>query len=302
MTEPPSDLILLQRENAHLETMVQHLTAAIVNADMANLAKSKFLANMSHELRTPLHAIKSFTHFILKRSTALMQDLDKVTDPVLQNNLSEQLHLDRLEWEEGVHFWLTRIMENQERQLDLVNNLLDLVKLEAGKMPLNFTVDDLLKTVRGSVEELEPLLQEKAIVLTIVGQEGAQACLDHAQLRGVVKNLLGNALKFTPVGGAITFTLEEGLMGDLPALVLRVRDTGCGIPEGDLEIIFDPFVQSRCANGGGGGSGLGLAICRAIVLAHGGTITVRNHPDGGAEFTVVLPKNAYKKEPTPCGY
>ncbi|MBF0462256.1 MAG: ATP-binding protein [Magnetococcales bacterium] len=118
----------------------------------------------------------------------------------------------------------------------------------------------------------------------------AVACLDHEQIRAMIKNLLGNALKFTPVGGAILLSLAEGFMGDMPAFLLQVRDTGPGIPAEELDCIFEPFVQSAGNSRQTGGSGLGLAICRAIVAAHGGTIAASNHPDGGALFTVWLPK------------
>lgn len=173
-----ADLHVLQRKNESLEKLVQELTQAVLRAETANRAKSDFLANMSHELRTPLHAIKSFAHLILKRSTALIAGLEGVVDPHIQHYLSEILHLEPEEWKNQPHFWLLRIEENQSRQLDLINQLLDLVRLESGNQSFNFLKEDLLQIVKNSVAELDTLFKEKSIYVTILtGLEQAVAYL-----------------------------------------------------------------------------------------------------------------------------
>ncbi|MEO5350828.1 MAG: HAMP domain-containing histidine kinase [Magnetococcus sp. YQC-3] len=284
----------LQGRIAHLEGMVQELKLSVANADAANCAKSEFLARMSHELRTPLHAIKSFTSLVLKKSADLLDGLGQIEEPGMRSYLAENLHLDRESWDRQAHFWLTRIQENQERQLGLINNLLDLVKLESGKTEFCFCLGDLSVTIQGSVEELETLFVDKSIQpILLVGKLSTEVVLDHERIRGVIKNLLGNALKFTPLGGSVVLSLEEGHMEGYPALVLQVRDTGPGIPEPYLNAIFQPFAQVAQEGAGSGGTGLGLAICREIVTAHGGTIAAANHPDGGAIFTVCLPRMEY---------
>ena len=298
---------LLQELREHLEEQVQERTAelkqAVEHAEAANQAKSDFLANMSHELRTPLHAIKSFANMTLKKSTTLMKDLQGIKEPETVRYLSEILHLDQKDWASQTHFWLTRIVKNQERQLNLINDLLDLAKLESGKKKFQFRQNDLLKTIHNSVEELEPLFKEKGIRLSITPkQDNTNAYFDREQIRGVIKNLLGNSLKFTKNDGEISIFLgdcqtnQTDQTDQTATIVLTVQDTGQGIPEEELAIIFEPFSQSSITNSDSGGSGLGLSICREIVTAHGGTIAASNNPDGGAIFTVVLPKKVPSKK------
>lgn len=295
---------LSQSEKERLEGMILEMKQAVLNAEKANQAKSDFLANMSHELRTPLHAIKNFARMLLKKSSTLMQNLEKVENPEMREYLSAVLHLDPKDWESQSHLWLTRIFENQERQMGLVDDLLDLVKLESGKKEFVFQEGCLLSTMRSVVEAMDPIFKEKSITLTIQSeQEHAVICLDHEQWRSVIKNLLSNAAKFTPAKGTITLLLEEGVMERVPALILQIWDTGPGIPTEDWVAIFEPFVQSAQYNRKMVGTGLGLAICREIVHAHGGTITASNHSDGGALFTILIPKNCYTtgtKEPPSC--
>lgn len=296
VTEQKAHAKALRHLTGHLEEMVQERTAklnkALSDAKAANRAKSDFLANMSHELRTPLHAIKGFATMILKKSTALMQDLDGIKDPETLRYLSETLHLNHTNWEKQTHFWLTRILENQGRQLKLIDDLLDLAKLESGKRKFQFRQEDLLKSIHGCVDELDPLFKEKGIQLTIVPNNGdSEAYFDPEQLQGVIKNLLSNALKFTGRDGHITLSLNDGCVDGMPTLEIKVQDNGQGIPEQELDLIFEPFVQSSNISIHSGGSGLGLSICREVVTAHGGTITASNHPNGGAIFTVVLAKN-----------
>lgn len=229
-------------------------------AEMANRAKSAFLANMSHELRTPLHVMLSCAGLGLKR-------LD--TAPL-----------------EKLHTYFDQIHRNGETLLMLLNDLLDLAKLEAGKMVFNFEphgLDHLLTTV---TEDFQPLLAQRELTLRYVPLvTPRKALIDPDRILQVLRNLLSNAIKFSPEQGVITVSL----MQHGPDMVVTVRDQGIGIPEEELGVIFDKFVQSSHTKSGAGGTGLGLAICHEIVSAHGGCIWAENGLEGGAVFTFTIP-------------
>ncbi len=229
-------------------------------AEAANRAKSAFLANMSHELRTPLHVMLSCAGLGLKR-------------------------LDTAE-PEKLRTYFQHIHRNGETLLMLLNDLLDLAKLEAGKMVFNFEpygLDHLLSAV---TEDFQPLLSQRELALRYVPLATArQALIDSDRILQVLRNLLSNAIKFSPEQGVITVSLvQKG-----PDMVVTVRDQGMGIPEEELDAIFDKFVQSSHTNSGAGGTGLGLAICHEIISAHGGRIWAENGLEGGAVFTFTIP-------------
>ena len=303
ITEQKANAEALRHLTTRLEALVAERTdklhQAVQEAEAANRAKSDFLAQMSHELRTPQHAILSFANMIQKKSMDLMNHMDGIDDPEIIHYLSETLHIDRGSWESEIHLWLSRIIENQKRQLNIVNNLLDFAKLESGKETFKFKTNDLVKIIHSSREELESLLKEKSIEMTIVAEKvNTKVSMDQNALSGVIKNIVGNAIKFTPVGGEITVSLEDGILGSAAALVLTIRDTGIGIPQRELESIFEPFVQSSRVEGRSLGSGLGLALCQKIIIAHQGTIHASNHPEGGSVFTIVLPRKICNKKIT----
>ena len=300
VTEQKVNAEKLKHITQHLEELVQvrteGLKQAVEEAKSANQAKSDFLANMSHELRTPLHTIQNLVKMVLKRSGSFRKNLAGIEDHEILNILKEKFGIDRHAWDE-THFWLTRIEQNQTRLLELINNLLDLSKLESGKLEYKFRKEDLLKTLRSGADEMAPLFKEKDVRLTIEPTQGsAKAFFDPGQVRGVIKNLLSNALKFTNTGGEIMVFLEEGRLDEKEAFVINVRDHGQWIPEEELEMIFGSFTQGTQTTASCGGSGLGLSICREVVTAHGGTIAASNHADGGAVVTVVLPKKFHSKK------
>jgi signal transduction histidine kinase len=158
---------------------------------------------------------------------------------------------------------------------------------------------DLRRRTEEMLHELQALLENRNMTCTIASTLGD--CMiegDRKRVDQVLRNLLGNAIKFSPHGGEIrvelaTATLPAGRrsedVGEIPALRLTVADQGVGIPEAELENIFEKFVQSSRTATGAGGTGLGLAICREIVQAHRGIIRARNRPEGGAAFDVLLP-------------
>ncbi len=229
-------------------------------AEMANRAKNAFLANMSHELRTPLHVMLSCAAFGLKRFNT--------TSPEKQHAYFQQIH------------------QNGETLLRLLSDLLDLAKLEAGKMAFNFEAHGLDSLLNAVTVNVEPLLAQRQLTLRYVPlTHPRKAILDPDRIMQVLHNLLSNAIKYSPDGGVITISLaQKG-----PNMVITVRDQGLGIPEEELDAIFDKFVQSSHTQTGAGGTGLGLAICHEIVSAHGGHIWAENGLEGGAVVTFTIP-------------
>ena len=235
----------------------------------ASQSKSEFLANMSHELRTPMHAIISFASF----------GVDKI---------------DRVDNAKLLHYF-RNIHKSGSRLLLLLNDLLDLSKLEAGKMRMQRQMTDLRGLIDDATAEVEALARARAIVLLVEVSGALSAAIDPTRMLQVLRNLLSNAIKFSPDGGRVMFRCAwqpaaagAGAAGDAPTVELRVSDEGIGIPEDELEAVFDKFVQSSKTKTGAGGTGLGLAICREIMAAHGGTIHACNNPAPAHGATFVL--------------
>lgn len=256
-------------EVAHIakaaEIFKQHsydLVTAKKEAEHANLAKTEFLANMSHELRTPMHAILSYAKLGLQKT--------KVKDVSLTK-------------------YLSNISASGERLLNLLNELLDLAKLEAGKVNFAFTPSDLNACIHDVVTELKPLLTEKKVHTTLhLLDKDSVINFDREKFTQVLINILSNAIKFSPPEGTITiFAAHQGSSH----VLIEIKDEGVGIPPDEMDEIFDKFAQSSKTNKGTGGTGLGLSIARNIVEAHGGKIWAESEPDHGATFKVRLPIN-----------
>jgi PAS domain S-box-containing protein len=232
-------------------------------AEEAHRSKSEFVANMSHELRTPLQSIIGFSELGMLRS----QPMPKF------NSMFHDIH------------------NAGQRMLALVNDLLDVAKLESTVGTFHLERIDLRSLIHPVTREFEPLLAKAQVHLAVqLANVPVLAKADPIRFQQVIRNILANAMKVSSPGQTINLTCELDAEGQPH---IEVRDEGPGIPEGELQSIFEAFVQSSKTNDGAGGTGLGLAICRKIVEALGGTIYARNSVAGGAVFHIVLPRRGF---------
>jgi len=229
-------------------------------AETANNAKSYFLSNISHELRTPLHGILSFAGFGIKKHAIAKPD--KILD------------------------YFQKIRQSSETLLMLLNDLLDLAKLESRKVTFEFRPTDLGLLIDSIVDEYNSLASEKNLTVRCEPPEANEKIvLDADKIKQVLRNLLSNAVKFSPEGR----TIDIGLFKKADSVVVSVRDQGVGVSENELDNVFDKFFQSSKTKTGAGGTGLGLAICQEIITAHKGRIWAENNPDIGANFLFEIP-------------
>lgn len=233
-------------------------------AEAANIAKSEFLANMSHELRTPLHGILSFARLGHRRHTFVGS--------------------------EKIGRYFAQIASSGEVLLELLNDLLDLSKLEANAMNFELQPTNLKKQIICEIDQLNPLAAEKRIHVQLdANRDLPQIAVDTRRINQVVRNLLSNAIKFSPAGSEVKVVLRQ--RRDSQEIV--VIDEGLGIPLDETEKIFSKFSQSSATKSTAGGTGLGLSICREIVRGHNGTITAENRHPHGAVFRVRLPQATF---------
>ena len=249
----------LKEKNRQLEEQSQKLQ------EMDKM-KSRFLANISHEFRTPL--------------TLIMGPLEQMLSKTRDNEGQKKINL---------------MLRNIQRLMGLINQLLDLSKLDCGEMKLNTSRQDIVPFLKGVTASFEPVTAKHELALTVHTEaESIILDFDSEKLEKVIFNLLSNAVKFTPAGGKITVTAASDNTGDGPfhtgSLDISISDTGPGIPGDQLEHIFNRFYQSdNTYEHHHKGSGIGLAIVKEIVELHGGKIDVRSDKGKGAEFIIHLP-------------
>jgi signal transduction histidine kinase len=263
----------LKHASEQLERKVQEATAELaeqnellrrqhIELEQASQLKSQFLANMSHEFRTPLNAILGYTHMLLNNVTG------QVTEPQRKS--------------------LSRIDSNSRHLLALINDILDITRIEAGRMPLNvtsFVVGDLVREV---MAELEPIIRRSNLTVTSKAKTPLPNLRsDRQKVKQIVLNLLSNALKFTPAGSV---TIQATYDRRAKQMAIAVKDTGVGIPLADQAKVFEDFRQlDSSPTRGYGGTGLGLSICRRLSQMLGGTIDLASVPGQGSTFTLRLP-------------
>jgi len=242
----------------------QALRVAKDEAEAANKAKSDFLASMSHELRTPLNSVIGFTNVLLKNKEGHLKDKDLG--------------------------FLQRVLANGKHLLELINEVLDLAKIEAGRMELVIEPVDLGDLVTETVQQLEGQAKVKegnVALVARVPQGLGPVDTDAAKLKQVIINLVGNALKFTHEG-AVTVRLEVGTDEKTP-VAIAVQDTGIGIAPERLSAIFEAFQQAEAGTARKyGGTGLGLAISRSLCLLMGYDLIVESKEGEGSTFTIAM--------------
>jgi len=254
----------LQEAYTGLEHKVAERTQELVTLnqqlDQANRLKSQFLANVSHEFRTPMNAIIGFTRLVMRKTEAQI--------PPLQ------------------HANLQKVLISAEHLLALINGLLDLSKIEAGRMEVYPVRFDLRELIQGTAATIEPMLKaDRVSLVTEVSDDLPPLFTDRDKLRQILMNLLSNAAKFTDEG---VITVSAGLADG--ALRLRVSDTGIGMPAEALEYIFEEFRQvDMSSTRRHGGTGLGLAIVRRLARLLGGQVLAESELGKGSTFVLTLP-------------
>ncbi|HEX9496646.1 MAG TPA: ATP-binding protein [Candidatus Limnocylindria bacterium] len=244
-----------QREAMHLAD----LEMANRSLEAATRAKSDFLASMSHELRTPLNAVLGFSGLLTEQ---------------LGGTLADQQNR-----------FLSNIREAGEHLLELINEVLDLSKVEAGRMELHLEETRLAPLIEPVAESTRTSADTAGVTFEVEGQSDGAVRLDPQRFRQILYNLLSNAVKFTPRGGSVRLRL--GFAGD--DLVVEVIDTGLGIPKAQHGRVFGTFERLHEGRSTATGTGLGLALTKSLVELHGGSISFESEEDRGTTFRVVLP-------------
>jgi signal transduction histidine kinase len=261
----------LRKANATLDEKVDALAQANLNLYEMNRLKGDFLATMSHELRTPLNSIIGFSDVL-----GSIQSLDDKQRRYVEN-----------------------IRTSGRLLLEMINDILDLAKIEAGKMEVRPSGFRLEAVVAAQCDMVRPLAERKRIDLSFAVGPGLEAVeQDQAKVQQILANLLSNAVKFTPEGGQVEVVARRDPDGDTAAteFVVEVLDTGVGIAEEEQQTIFEKFRQGRVFQQGDdamtrefSGTGLGLSIVRELCRLLGGDVTVESQLGRGSRFTIRLP-------------
>jgi PAS domain S-box-containing protein len=245
-------------ERKHAEDILLH---AKMDAETANRIKSEFLANMSHELRTPLNSIFGFSQLLNER---------------VQGELNEKQAS-----------YVSNIMKSSKHLIELINDILDLSKVEAGKMKLEREKFNIADLVEDTVSSMKPLAKNKNTdLITDFMILDSEIYADRKKIKDILYNLLSNAVKFTPENGRVSIKVNC----DNETLDIEVSDTGIGISEMDQKKIFEPFRQvNSFMTREFEGTGLGLAIVKRYVELHSGTLNLKSEPGKGSTFSFDIP-------------
>lgn len=242
------------------EKYIHELELRNREAEQANQLKTEFLANMSHELRSPLHTIIGFAELLAEE---------------IEGSLNEKQRR-----------FISHIHNDSAHLLDLINDLLDLSKIEAGCLELRHEAFHIGAVIEEALSSVRPRAMAKSMEIRADVSISTPAFADRLRFRQILYNLLTNAIKFTPHGGTVRVkAVPRGRFAEI-----SVSDTGVGIPEDQHQAVFDKFYQVRTATKGGlEGTGLGLAITRRLVEQHGGRIWLKSEPANGSCFTFTIP-------------
>jgi len=262
----------LRQVNADLDAKVDELAQVNMQLYEMNRIKSDFLATMSHELRTPLNSILGFSDVLCS--------------------------IDSLD--EKQKRYVTNIQKSGRMLLEMINNILDLAKIESGKMEIRLAEFSIEHVIAAQCDMARPLTEKRNIDLnTEIQPESSPMFQDQARVQQILNNLLSNAIKFTPEGGRLLVTAQRSEQNEL---VMRVIDTGVGIAAEDQQLIFEKFRQGRTAMPGGdamtreySGTGLGLSIVKELCKLLGGEVSVESELGTGSAFTVRLPWHLEKQ-------
>jgi signal transduction histidine kinase len=268
----------IKRHSEELRERVREATAELAEQnellrrqafqlEQASAMKNQFLANVSHELRTPLNAIIGYTHLMLEGVSG-----------EISNSQRDKLG---------------RVDSNARHLLAIINDLLDITRIESGKMPIQVervVIPDLIDEV---MAEVEPLIDRTSLKVTrTLAPDVPELRTDRQKVKQIVLNLLSNALKFTP-DGSVAILIEH--RADEEEISVAVSDTGIGISEEKQRTIFEAFGQTDSSYAKRhGGTGLGLSICRRLATILGGRIQLESRPNEGSTFTLFLPRRARK--------
>ncbi len=267
--------VIIEKEAEQRETLAD----ALHKAEVASRAKSTFLFNMSHDIRTPMNAIIGFT----------------------------QIAKEHLDDKKRVEDSLTKVEHASQHLRRLINDVLDMARIESGKLEIELTPCSIRETVMETKQMLAPDMEEKGLIFEVSLENIQDNCVlcDALRIKQIVLNLLSNALKYTNAGGMVKYQVvqtgrdEEGYA----FYEIHVKDTGVGMTDEFMKHIFEAFEREKSATESGvEGTGLGLAITKQLVAMHGGTIRVNSRKEEGTEFVVELRLKAIEEKPEDVVY
>jgi two-component system cell cycle sensor histidine kinase PleC len=255
----------LERSKEELSELADKYATEKLRAEAANRAKSEFLANMSHELRTPLNAINGFSEMIVSE---------------MYGPLGDQRY----------RAYAQDILSSGQHLLALINDVLDMSKIEAGKLALRFEPLRLEDLVEDALRLLKNRAESAGLSVTVEAPPTPEVEGDYRALKQVMLNLLSNAVKFTPRGGRIVIRIESRLESQGEHVRVSVKDTGIGISAADLDRLARPFEQIESQHSKTQqGTGLGLALSKSLIEMHGGRLSIDSQPGVGTTVSFVLP-------------